>query len=427
MDLLIRNATILPMTGKGLLIHEDLATKDGRIYAIGNIPSDFCPQKIIDAEGMLLLPSFIDAHTHLSMGLMRNYKDDCPNLQEWLGEIFPIEDKLNADDIYHASKLGIVELIKSGCTLFSDMYFLQESTIKATKEAGIRAVIGQTFFGDGDETERRIREVYPLLEKAIDGDSRYRIDMAPHAIYTCSGDTYVKSRIYAEKFGCFVNTHLSETEKEVDDCLADTGLTPLMYLQSIGALTRTMYLAHGVHLTDDELRLCAKKGISIVHNPSSNAKLASGTFSVAKAKSLGVNVALGTDGASSNNNLNMLEEMHVAALIATAENRSPSLVGAYDVLEMATRNGAAALGLSDRLGTIEIGKDADMILIDTRCANMTPLNDPFSAIVYSAGTENIDTVICAGNILMEHRNLLTLDEKEIVRNAARVWKDLLAR
>ena len=167
--------------------------------------------------------------------------------------------------------------------------------------------------------------------------------------------------------------------------------------------------------------------LTIVHNPSSNAKLASGTFSVAKAKSLGVNVALGTDGASSNNNLNMLEEMHVAALIATAENRSPSLVGAYDVLEMATRNGAAALGLSDRLGTIEIGKDADMILIDTRCANMTPLNDPFSAIVYSAGTENIDTVICAGNILMEHRNLLTLDEKEIVRNAARVWKDLLAR
>ena len=415
------------MTEKGLYFQKDLAIEDGRIIAIGDIPEGFVPEKTIDAEGKLLLPSFINAHTHLSMGLMRNYKDNCSNLMDWLSEIWPIEDKLNADDIYNASLLGALELIKSGCTLFSDMYFFQPSTVKAAKEAGIRGVIGQTLFGDGAETERRLREVYPEILKEIDGDDRYRIDIAPHAIYTCTGETYTKAREYSDKLGCMINTHLSETKKEVDDCLSEHGKTPLMYLKDINALSRNMYLAHGVHLTNEELDICADMGISIVHNPSSNAKLASGTLSVANAMEHGVNVALGTDGASSNNNLDMLEEMHVAALIATTENGVPSKVSAYDVIAMATINGAKALHLDDKLGTIEIGKDADLILIDTESVNMTPLNDPFSAVVYSASSENIDTVLCKGNVLLEGRKPTGLDEKEIIRNARATWEDLRNR
>lgn len=427
MNILIKGALLLPMTKENYTIQADVAIRDGKILAIDNIPSSFVADRTIDAAGMLMLPSFINAHTHLSMGLMRNYKDNCENLQEWLGEIFPIEDKLQAEDIYTASLLGICELIKSGCTLFSDMYFFQTSTLRAAREAGIRAIVGQTFFGDGKETERRIREVYPEIREYIGDDDRYRIDMAPHAIYTCTGETYVKAREYAEKYGSHVNTHLSETAKEVDDCYGENGLSPLFYLNSIGALTRNMYLAHGVHLTEEELRLVARKGMSVVHNPSSNAKLASGTLSLARCKELGVNVALGTDGASSNNNLDMLEEMHVAALIATTENGRPSKVSAYDIISMATINGARALGVDDRLGSLEEGKDADLILIDTNSANLTPLNDPFSAVVYSASSENIDTVICKGEILMEGRQLATLDERKICRDARRVWEDLRSR
>lgn len=426
MTILIENALIIPMTGKGKEKKGSILIEDGKITEIGEIGCVKCDRRI-DAERMIALPGLVNAHTHLSMGLMRNYKDSSPNLQEWLSEIFPIEDKLNGNDIYQASRLGIVELIKSGCTCFEDMYFQSENTARAVKEAGIRGVLGLTLFGDGKETERRFSELLPKVLEEAGSCGKIRVDIAPHAIYTCTADTYRLAREKADQMHTLLNTHISETKKEVEDSLKEFGKTPLSYLDSLGVLSGPTLLAHGVHLTDEELEVAREKKASVVHNPSSNAKLASGTLDVPKLIEKGVNVSLGTDGASSNNNLDMMEEMHVTALIQTSHNLTPMKLTPYEILEMATAKGAKALMLDEKIGTLEEGKDADLILIRTDRANMTPLNDPYSALVYSASSEDVDTVISGGQVLMENRELTTLDEEEITRKVNEAWSDILKR
>ncbi len=426
MKTLIKNVLIIPMTERNLSFRGCVLIDGERLSYVGK-ERDFEADEIVDGGNHIALPSFVNAHTHLAMVLMRNYKDGLANLQAWLSEIFPIEDKLNGDDVLKASRLGAAELIRSGCTCFADMYFFAEETIRAAREAGIRAVVGQTLFGDLADTEKRLAERLPQIQEAVGGDDMYRIDFAPHAIYTCTEETYQKAARMANAAGCMMHTHLSETEKEVRDCLERTGKTPLQYLKSIGGLSEKGYLAHGVWLTGEEVDILADMDFSVVHNPSSNAKLASGTLDVSKLLKAGVNVALGTDGASSNNNLNMLEEMHVAAMMAATVNRTPSLVSAYDIISMATINGAKALGLDGRIGTLEEGKDADLMLIDTKKVNMRPLNDPFSAIVYSASEEDIDNVWCRGRRLMEGRRLLTLDEEKIIGDVESCWEDIRRR
>ena len=418
---------MLPMTAEGLHFKADILIKDGKIASIGDYPGK--ADETIDADGMIALPSFINAHTHLAMVLMRNYKDTCEELMSWLSAIWPVEDKLNAEDIYQASRLGAAELIESGSTCFADMYFQAENTVKAAKEAGIRGAIGLTFFGDGKETERRIKDLYPRIEEAARGDDRYQIDAAVHAIYTCSSDTYVKAASWAEERGARLHTHLSETLTEVEDCLRHNGQRPVEYLDSLGVFSVPGYLAHAVHFSQEELDLLSsyKDHLSFVHNPSSNLKLVSGIAPVAKYRSQGFNVALGTDGASSNNNLSMLKEMNIAALTASMESGSPSGGKPYEILKMATVNGARALGLEDRIGTLEPGKEADLVLIDTKAINMTPLNDPFSAVVFSADKSNIDTVFCKGQRLMEKHRLLTLDKEELTAKVNERWKDILSR
>lgn len=426
MKTLIKNVLIIPMTEKNLSFQGCILIDGDRLAYVGK-ERDFEADEVVDGKNHIALPSFVNAHTHLAMVLMRNYKDGLENLQAWLSEIFPIEDKLNGDDVLKASRLGAAELIRSGCTCFADMYFFAEETVRASREAGIRAVVGQTLFGDLADTEKRLSERLPQIREAVGDDDMFRMDLAPHAIYTCTGETYRKAAIVAQEEGCMMHTHLSETEKEVTDCLERTGKTPLKYLKSIGGLPTKGYLAHCVWLTDEEVDLLAKMDFSVVHNPSSNAKLASGTLDVSKLLKAGVNVALGTDGASSNNNLNMLEEMHVAALMAATVNRTPSLVSAYDIISMATINGAKALGLDSRIGTLEVGKEADLMLIDTEKVNMRPLNDPFSAIVYSASEEDIDSLWCRGRRLMENRMLLTLDEEKIIGDVGICWEDIKVR
>ena len=425
MKTLVKNALIIPMTEKNLSFVGDILIDGEKLAYVGKT-KDLEADRIIDAKGKIALPSLINAHTHLAMILMRNYKDGLENLQAWLSEIFPIEDKLNGDDILKASRLGAAELIRSGCTCFADMYFFADQTIQAAKEAGIRAIVGQTLFGDIEDTEKRISDRMPAILDKIGNDDRYRVDFAPHAIYTCTKETYQKAFEMARKTGCMMHTHLSETEKEVEDSVKETGLTPLEYLKSIGCDNVRGYIAHGVWLTDKEIWLLKDMGLSVVHNPSSNAKLASGTLDVAKLMKAGINVALGTDGASSNNNLNMLEEMHVAALMAATINKKPALVSAYDIISMATINGAKALGLDNRIGTLEEGKDADFMLM-TPGINMKPMNDPFSAIVYSADEENITSLWCRGNCLMENRKLLTLDEDKIISDVEECWNDIKRR
>ena len=425
MTTLIQNATIIPMTKRDCFFKGSILIENGIITEIGQVERS--ADSIIDASSMIALPSFVNAHTHLSMVLMRNYKDTAENLQDWLSEIFPIEDKLNDEDIYQASRLGAAELIQSGCTVFADMYFHAWNTVKAIKEAGIRGIIGQTFMNDENDAEFRIEKIAPRILEAIGNDDMLRLDAAVHAIYTSTPDCYIRAAEWVKERGVRLHTHLSETRKEVDDCIAAYGKTPVELFNDIGVFSVPVYAAHGVHINEEEMEILKEHDVSIVHNPASNMKLASGIAPVKKYREKGINTALGTDGASSNNNLSMIKEMNTAALLQTIANMTPSAVRPYDIIEMATIGGAKALGLDNRIGTIEKGKEADIVLINTSDANMSPLNDPFSAIVFSADRKNVDTVFCKGRKLLEGGKLLTIDKAEAIAKTNERWEDILRR
>jgi len=425
MRTLFKNATIIPMTGKDDLLTGNLLVEDEKIIGIGTAVDS--ADEIIDCTGKLVLPAFINGHTHLAMVLMRNYKDSSENLQEWLSEIFPIEDKLNDRDIYWASLLAVGELIESGCTTFADMYFNTWETVKACKTSGMRGIIGFTLFGDEEETKKRFREKLPLLEEAIDGDNNFRIDAAVHAIYTCTGGTYKVAREWADRNGSYINTHISETQKEVDDCLQEHGVRPVEYLNRLGVLNNHTYFAHGVHLDDNELEIIKEKGISIIHNPSSNCKLASGIAQITRYKQKGINVGLGTDGASSNNNLNMLKEMNLASMLSSVSTMKPSALSPFEVLKLATIDGARAIGLDDKLGSLEVGKYADLIVMDMNRLNTTPTNDPYSAIVFSSDKSNIEYVFSRGRKLLSKGELTTIDKDKAIYNTYLQWNDILKR
>ena len=413
------------MTKRDCFFKGSILIENGIIAEIGQVERS--ADSIIDASSMIALPSFVNAHTHLSMVLMRNYKDTAENLQDWLSEIFPIEDKLNDEDIYQASRLGAAELIQSGCTVFADMYFHAWNTVKAIKEAGIRGIIGQTFMNDEKDAEFRIEEIAPRILEAIGNDDMLRLDAAVHAIYTSTPDCYIRAAEWVKERGVRLHTHLSETRKEVDDCIAAYGKTPVELFNDIGVFSVPVYAAHGVHINEEEMEILKEHDVSIVHNPASNMKLASGIAPVKKCREKGINTALGTDGASSNNNLSMIKEMNTAALLQTIANMTPSAVRPYDIIEMATIGGAKALGLDNRIGTIEKGKEADIVLINTSDANMSPLNDPFSAIVFSADRKNVDTVFCKGRKLLEGGKLLTIDKAEAIAKTNERWEDILRR
>lgn len=426
MTTLIKNALVIPMTEREKTQEASILIQDGIIRGIGSGYTE--ADEIIDASGMIAMPSFINAHTHLAMVLMRNYKDTAENLQDWLSEIFPIEDKLQDDDIYWASLLGAAELIDSGCTAFADMYFYAWNTVRAARKAGIRGIIGQTLFGDGNETRKRLKETVPIIDEAIDGSDMFRLDAAPHSIYTCTAETYEEAARWTAERGVMLHTHLSETQKEVMDAEREFGKRPAEYLEGLGVLSVPCYLAHAVHISEAEMDiLSSHERLSVVHCPSSNMKLASGVAPIREYRERGINAALGTDGASSNNNLSMVKEMNAAAMLATVSTLTPSAARPYDILEMATIRGARALGLDDRIGTIEAGKDADIVLINANDVNMTPMNDPFSAIIFSADRKNIDTVFCRGRKLKEKGQLLTIDREEAMRKTKECWNGILRR
>ncbi len=420
MKTLIRNATIIPMAGRDAhSLSGSIGITDSLISFVGDAPDDFRPDTTIDGTGYIVMPGLVNAHNHLSMTLLRNYADDM-DLFTWLNEkIWPVEAKLTKDDIYWGSMLGAAEQIRSGITSFADMYFHQEETVKAIAAAGIRGSISATFFGDRDDTDSRISETISLHERYHDSsDGRISIDIAPHAIYTCTDYTLRKSAEIATQLGCRIHTHISESRKEHEECIASHGMTPLAYLETMGLLELPVYAAHAVYLDDDDIALAKKHKVSLVHNPTSNLKLGNGFAPVEKFLDAGLTVALGTDGASSNNNLNLFEEMHITSLIHKGFSGDPTMLSAYEVLRMATINGARALGIDGRTGSIEPGKEADLILIDTRVPHLQPVGDPVSAVVYSAQASDVDTVFCQGRMLMQGRKLMTLDEEEIITNAA---------
>ena len=425
--ILIKNALILSPNEnfegkKSLLIKNDI------ISEISDEIDDSNVDKIIDATGKILLPGFVNTHTHLSMTLFRGLADDL-SLDSWLNDhIWPMEANLNGDYCYIGALLGAVELIKSGTTTFSDMYFYMEDVARAVDEAGIRAVLsyGMIDFGDAEKRENEIRENLTLFENCNGmADGRIKVFFGPHSPYTASEELLVKVRELASEYNMGIHIHVSETQKEINDKLDERGLRPFEYLDEIGFLGPDVVAAHSVWLSDNEIDIIKKNDVKVSHNPCSNMKLASGIAPVSKLIENGVCVSIGTDGASSNNNLDLIEELKTASLLQKVSTLDPKVLDSDEAIAMGTIKGAEALGLENEIGSIEVGKKADIILIDTNSANMVPDSSSLSSnIIYSANGSNVDTTICNGKILMENKQLTVLDEQEIYDKARQAIKEL---
>lgn len=393
-DILIRNVLLYGQSANVLIA--------GNRFKNLSAPADVPAKRVIDGTGMALLPPFYNTHTHAAMSLLRGYADDMP-LQKWLNEyIWPYENKMTAADIREGSRLAVREMIKSGTVFFSDMYFDIEETIDVVREYGMRAAIGVTFVGSHSKSQRA--DKLEMLHNWTDPTGgRITLTVAPHSIYTVGPDLLVRCAETARELGLKCHIHLSETRTEVEDCLRDHGTTPVRYLDSLGVLGPNVIAAHVVHVDREEADILAARGVTISHCPCSNLKLASGFFPYKMLREAGCRITLGTDGDSSNNNLDMREEMKFAALVAKVSSGDPVILPAHEALALSTRNGAEAFGID--AGVIETGKLADCILVRLDDERMHPLHHLVSNWVYAASSDCVDTVICDGRILMEHREL----------------------
>ncbi|MFA6199932.1 MAG: amidohydrolase [Bacteroidales bacterium] len=370
--------------------------------------------KIIDGTDRAIIQPFYNLHTHTSMTLLRGYGDDM-RLFQWLSEyIWPQEAKLTPEDIYDGTRLAIVEMIRSGTVFFLDMYWHHQSIIRAVEEMKIRANIGVTFIEERGKKE--IEDNINFIRNFKPSSDLINISVAPHAIYTCGKDLYQELHNLSREKNIKLNTHLAETAKEVRDCKkANNNLTPIEYLDSIGILDENTIAAHCVHLSENDADILGDRGVTLVHNPCSNMKLASGAFNVPLVDKYDCRVCLGTDGTSSNNNLSMQEEMKFAALLAKVSYNDTSLLSANEIFAWATKNGAEAMGIN--AGKIKEGKLADCLIIDLNNDRLIPNHNLISNWVYSADSRCIETVICNGNILME--NHIIPNEAEILNKAKR--------
>lgn len=428
MDILIKNGIVVTMDNqRRILKNFSVAISEGRIAEIGEkIKGE--ADVVIDASRKIVMPGLINTHTHLAMTLFRGIADDVP-LTKWLQEvIWPIESKLEAKHVYAGSLLGCVEMIKSGTTCFNDMYFFLDEVANSINESGIRGVISHAMFDFGGEgkTEAALRHGEENIRKYSAG-GRVRAFFGPHAPYTCSEELLIKTKELADKCGTGIHIHVAETKEEVENSKKEKGLPPFEYLEKIGFLGPNVVAAHSTWTSDREIEIIKKRGVKIAHNPTCNMKLASGVARVPEFLEKGIAVSLGTDGAASNNSLDMFDDLKICALVHKLHNKNPSLVPAEKVLEFATINGAKALGMEKEIGSIEVGKRADIILVDLEKPHLTPLSNPISHLVYSAVGSDVDTVILDGKIIMQGRQVKTLNEEKVLRLANEQTYDLLEK
>ncbi len=371
--------------------------------------------QVLDGSGKAILPTFVNMHTHAAMTLLRSYADDL-ELHDWLTNyIWPLEAKLDEEDIYNGARLACLEMIKSGTTAFNDMYWHFHGTARAVEEMGLRAMLSSVFIDFSDEAKAKEQRdlTKELFYESRQYSDRIGFALGPHALYSVSEKSLRWARDFAAENNLLLHIHISETIKEVEDCLALYGLRPVQWLDKIGLLGPKVIAAHVVHVTNEEIRILAERGVKVVHNPAANMKLASGSFPYGKMVDRGVEVFLGTDGCSSNNNLDMMEEMKLASLLAKLQHNDPTLLPSHAVFDMATVKGAKALGWD--CGEISEGKLADCMLVDLSNHRLMPGYHLVDDIVYSADSSCIDTVICDGRVLME--NGYVEGEEEIIHRA----------
>ena len=430
--LVVTNGIVVTMDGDRRILTPGALAIDGRdIVAVGTvaaIAAGYRAKDSIDAGGAVVMPGLINTHTHAPMVLYRGLADDLA-LMDWLQKyIFPAEAKTVTPAFVRAgTRLAALEMIRSGTTTYADMYYFEEEIARVTKAAGLRGVLGQTIIKfpvpdaktpeEGlSRTERFIREFASddLIVPAV----------APHAMYTLEAETLKSVRQLADRERVPVILHLAETQDEVKIAQEQHQATPVGYLESLGFFGPRTLAAHAVHLTAEDIGILRTRGVGVSHNPESNMKLASGTAPVPALRRAGIPVGLGTDGAASNNDLDMFEAMRQAALLHKLESGDPRTLPAPEVLAMATREGAAALGMERMIGSLEPGKRADLIVVSMSAARQTPMYDPLSHLVYTTRGDDVRTTIVNGKILMREGKVLTLNEPAVLAEARKLAADV---
>ena len=423
-SLLMTAAWVITMDQEGQVFAPGaVAIRNADIVAVGpqdELAARFAAARVLDYPQGLILPGLINAHTHAAMALFRGLADDLP-LEDWLNDhIFTAERHLDYDFVYWGTKLAVAEMLLSGTTTFCDMYLFTDAVAQAAADTGIRAVVGEVLYDfpspNYGSPENGLKFTEDLI-RTYQGHPRVRVGVQPHAVYTCSPDLLERSKDMADRYQTRWIIHLSETAKEVADCLEHYGDTPVGHLHRLGLLKENTVADHAVVLTDRDLDLLAASGAGAVHCPESNMKLASGMAPVAALLARRVPVGLGTDGCASNNNLDMLAELDTAAKLAKVRDLNPTALPAREALALATRQGAQVLGLQQEVGRLGPGLRADLVVIDLDQPHLTPLYDPFSHLVYAATGADVQNVVVEGRVLVEDRRLLAFDLDETLARA----------
>ncbi|MCX8129947.1 MAG: amidohydrolase [Clostridia bacterium] len=433
MKILIKNADIITIDDERMFINNgNVAIENGYIKFVGAEAdvTGFNADRVIDGSNKLVLPGLVNSHTHSPMTIFRNYADDLA-LEEWLfKKIIPAESKLTPEDVYWGAMLGITEMIKSGTTCFADMYLHMDEVVRAVQESGIRANISRGPIQSSVRTKSGLE---------VDADSctgffnnwnnkengRIKVYVEIHSVYLFDEESIRDAAALAKQLNTGIHIHLAETLGENETSINKYGADPIEISERLGIFDVPVFAAHCVQLSDKNLKMLKERNVNVSHNPTSNLKLGSGIARVPEMLAEGINVSLGTDGTASNNNLNLIEEMHIAALIHKGVSKDPTLVNAEQVLKMATVNGAKAIGFGDETGVLKQGMKADVILIDMDKPHLNPRNNLMSAVVYSAQASDVDTVIIDGKIVMENRKLITIDEEKVKYKVNEITRRIL--
>lgn len=418
MTLLIRASTVVTMNDRHDIFEDGAIVVDGGTITAVLQKGDPLPDadEIIDARGQLAMPGLVNAHTHGALTLLRGFAHDLP-LDSWLKQrIWPAESKLQREDVYWGTMLAVIEMIRSGVTTFADLYYFPDEIARAVRDSGVRARIAGVITGQDVTVLEETRKFCD----SVSSEDRITPMLGPHAPYTCDDRLLKAVADLARESGTSIHTHLSETKKEVDECRGRFGVTPIARMDELGFFDGTQVLAaHCVHVSDADVQLMKTKSVAVAHCPSSNLKLASGVAPLNALLTSGLEVGFGTDGAASNVGLDVLQELRIAALLHKGVSGDASSIPAVTSLTMATRMGAHAVGLSDQIGVLEIGKKADIILVDTGGPHFQPRSEPTSSIVYSARASDVRTTIVNGQVLMKDRVLMNVDEAEVAEEANR--------
>ena len=425
-DLLVTGATVVTMDADRRIIEDGaVAVKGDAIVALGprlEIERKYAGTQVINARGKLMLPGFINGHTHVPMTLLRGLKDDV-TLEEWLTKsIFPAEAKnVTEDFVRWGTRLAAAEQIRGGVTTFADMYYFEDAVAEETKAAGMRGVLGESILDFPAPDNKSNAAMLDYTEKFLKrwyGDPLIHAAAAPHSIYTCSQRTLQDAAALARKYHAPILIHVGETKKELNDSREKNGTTPVQYLDNLGILGPDLVAAHCIFVDEADRKILAQRQAGCVHNPSSNMMLASGVSPVPELRAAGVALGLGTDGpAGSNNDLDLMEEMDLAAKLQKITRMDPRALGAKAVVEMATIEGAKALHMEKEIGSLETGKKADLILIGLDAPNAVPMYDVYSQLAYALKSSDVETVVIAGRVVMRDKKVLTVDEAAAIAKA----------